>query len=89
MEIGTWSNEMAENIDMNDSMSEEDWGILPPNVKMCSRDKSRFIQRRRNPSIKYLKLITIFSSRSVWFADILGCRWFEQSGCQQLLFRFG
>lgn len=35
-----WSNEMAENIDMDDeSMSEDDWGILPPNVKMCSRDK--------------------------------------------------
>lgn len=44
MEIGTWSNEMAENIDMNDSMSEDDWGILPHNVNMCSRDKSRFIE---------------------------------------------
>lgn len=43
MEIGTWSNEMAENIDMDGSMSEEDWGILPPNINMCSRDKSNYI----------------------------------------------
>lgn len=41
MEIGTWSNEMAENIDMDDdSLSDDDWGILPPNINMCSADKS-------------------------------------------------
>lgn len=43
MEIGTWSNEMAENIDMDDSLSEEDWGILPPNINICSSDKSKYL----------------------------------------------
>ena len=36
MEIGTWSNEMADNISINDDLNEDDWGLLPPNVNMCS-----------------------------------------------------
>nr|AFX89032.1 dicer 1 [Mayetiola destructor] len=45
MEIGTWSNTMAENITMSgeDDDDEEDWnGILPalpPNISICSRSK--------------------------------------------------
>lgn len=43
MEIGTWSNEMADNIKMNyEDGSDEEWGgILPPNVNMCSSNQSK------------------------------------------------
>lgn len=44
MEIGTWSNAMAENINMNDDFDgdddddEEEWNeMLPPNISICSR----------------------------------------------------
>ncbi|XP_031628056.1 endoribonuclease Dcr-1 [Contarinia nasturtii] len=38
MEIGTWSNAMAENIDINSSGDE--WNdMLPPNISICSRNK--------------------------------------------------
>lgn len=45
MEIGTWSNAMAENITMNensDDEDEDDWnGMLPPNLSICSRNKCK------------------------------------------------
>lgn len=43
MEIGTWSNEMADSMAMDDNLSNDDWGILPPNIKMCSRDRSAVV----------------------------------------------
>ena len=43
LEIGTWSNEMAENVDNMMDEDDEMWG-LPPNVNMCSR---------RNTNIRY------------------------------------
>lgn len=42
MEIGTWSNTMAENIDLNGNSSEDEWnGALPPNLSICSRNKCK------------------------------------------------
>lgn len=38
LEIGTWSNDMAENISIysDDEMPDHDWGRLPPNIDLCS-----------------------------------------------------
>lgn len=42
LEIGTWSNEMANDIDAYDSFdSDEEMGDLPDNVKMCSSIKCK------------------------------------------------
>lgn len=42
MEIGTWSNAMAANIEMNGNSSEDEWnGMLPPNISICSRNKCK------------------------------------------------
>lgn len=42
MEIGTWSNEMAENISENgDENGDDYWGVLPPNVNMCPTNKGK------------------------------------------------
>lgn len=47
MEIGTWSNAMAENIDMNGNSSEDEWnGMLPSNISICSRNKCKMIEFR-------------------------------------------
>lgn len=40
LEIGTWSNEMADDID--DDFDEDDLGILPKNLEMCSTGNSRY-----------------------------------------------
>lgn len=40
MEIGTWSNEMAANIN-NGETSDDDWtGNFPSNIDLCSSSKS-------------------------------------------------
>lgn len=40
MEIGTWSNAMAENIDVDGNSSDEEYSaVLPPNINICSRNK--------------------------------------------------
>lgn len=42
MEIGTWSNAMAANIDLNGNSSEDEWNsMLPPNISICSRNKCK------------------------------------------------
>lgn len=43
MDIGTWSNAMAENIKLTDNSDDEDWGGdgLPSNLSMCPRDKCK------------------------------------------------
>lgn len=47
MEIGTWSNAMAENIDMNENSSEDEWnGMLPSNISICSRNKCNYQTER-------------------------------------------
>ncbi|XP_055632857.1 endoribonuclease Dcr-1 [Toxorhynchites rutilus septentrionalis] len=38
-QIGTWSNEMAESIELDGISDEENWG-LPPNVNICSRNRT-------------------------------------------------
>lgn len=47
MEIGTWSNAMAEdviNMKDGDNSSEDEWnGLLPSNISICSRNKRKFI----------------------------------------------
>ena len=43
LEIGTWSNEMAANIDDDDFYGELD--ILPENMPICSRNDSKFIKQ--------------------------------------------
>lgn len=40
LEIGIWSNEMAEDIPQH-SMDDEEWDILPPNINLCSRNNSK------------------------------------------------
>lgn len=40
MEIGIWSNEMAENIPQ-DNIFGENWDSLPANINMCSRNNSK------------------------------------------------
>ncbi|XP_055380587.1 endoribonuclease Dcr-1 isoform X2 [Condylostylus longicornis] len=35
VEIGTWSNDMANNIE-SDADLEDDWGLLPSNINLCS-----------------------------------------------------
>lgn len=51
MEIGTWSNAMAENIDMNGNSSEDEWnGMLPSNISICSRNKCKMIESRADIS---------------------------------------
>lgn len=42
MEIGTWSNAMAENIELNGNSSEDEWErALPPNISICSRNNRK------------------------------------------------
>lgn len=51
MEIGTWSNAMAENIDMNGNSSEDEWnGMLPSNISICSRNKCKMSESRADIS---------------------------------------
>lgn len=52
LEIGTWSNEMAENLKDNfdDSYDDEDdWG-LPSNISMCTRQKSNLFSISFRPT---------------------------------------
>lgn len=47
MEIGTWSNAMADNIESNGNSSDEEgeWDrMLPSNLTICSRKKCMLIQ---------------------------------------------
>lgn len=54
MEIGTWSNAMAANMDMNGNSSEDEWNsMLPSNISICSRNKCK----RGFHSVLCLKLI--------------------------------
>lgn len=42
MDIGTWSNAMAENIKMTDNSDDEEWDDrLPSNISMCPREKCK------------------------------------------------
>lgn len=47
-QIGTWSNEMAETIREEMMLDEDNWG-LPPNVDLCSKDRSKY--ERKDPKI--------------------------------------
>lgn len=75
LEIGTWSNAMAENIDMNGNSSEDEWnGMLPSNISICSRNKCK------TPLIGYwsfvidgLLFFISFSKFPVWFTNVVGC----------------
>ncbi|KAJ6640017.1 Endoribonuclease Dcr-1 [Pseudolycoriella hygida] len=41
LEIGTWSNEMAANINRDEFMNRDDWtGNFPPNIDLCSSSKT-------------------------------------------------
>lgn len=42
MEIGTWSNEMAEHISSDCEENDDYWGLLPPNINMCSTNKGKY-----------------------------------------------
>jgi endoribonuclease Dicer len=42
LEIGTWSNEMAEKFDSDDEMEARNWG-LPDHIDMCSRRKCGYL----------------------------------------------
>lgn len=46
MEIGTWSNAMAESINLNENSSEDDeWNhALPPNISICSRSNCKLLK---------------------------------------------
>lgn len=57
MEIGTWSNAMAEDFNDHGNSSEDEWdGLLPPNISICSRNKRQYIVKEKGLQINCLGL---------------------------------